>query len=988
MNNQSFQTEELVTKDVKALLIDLATWAPRATESLVESLNKLISEDTTHQIYLLKNRAEISKELSQRILRILRTSRSVKLITLQKGYGLLGFKREAWEVIGGFHPGTNSAEILREITERAKLQRRFATIELIAEPELTVKLAEDKVALLNSVPREARVLFFVPFGHWRIHNQVDAVLAAALRERGTEVCLVGCDGLFKNCYPIRGSYDQEASCRACAQSGKEFLSLFNLSLDQIRNYLAPNEIDEKILELQSWSAEQLLNYTHEGFPLGRRVGSSVGSYMRVIPDQYGRADVLEVYRKYLSYGIVVWQALDRLFKKFNPTHAVIMNGNGFIHSSAFGLSKARGVKIITHERGMYDGSLIIVKDDIAPAPQPYLDLVPPWQKVPLLTDEFKRIRQFYRNREVGKDLNAINFYEESAEHSEVRAKLGIEADSRILAVFTSSLYELAYFGEELSMVTRQFEILDRLIEDFRARKGSKDYLVIRHHPSMGTRLARGINAQYSMLERIYKQAAVAPSNVRIIMPDEDITSYSIAWNAVAAIAFFSTMRLEAAARGIPVASSNHPYLRLGVTHAIEDESQEGLHNLVESLYEKAKNFTVDDLRNIYRTSHAYFFKHSTLLRSVQIKQASEVTLNINDLAELRPGNDVVLDRICDHITKGTSIYDLPSTEHINRSDTEETELLKIELKEIEEFRSSLIKAKPPKVNSAVCLINYRTLATDAGNYSISRQRYTNHKLLEVSLSANSNFAEKLRLLRESIARTPHEYFGLCATGFYYDEAWLRSSIDVLNKETHLDGVLSPAWLRTNSNNLEGFFQPNSENLTSYVGLKKCYEAFRDPLLLLCFGLFQRKAIERLLNDVSQLLDEEQVGEVILRYLRGQTVKCCANPSISAVLMRNDGAIKLQERVKIVNTEMSPERLVQLINQAVDNLQANRNVEALKILREVVPLKSEMPDLLYAQAVAEARLGMVGEACLSLKTLLNRQPTHQSANNLLRDLQRN
>ncbi|MEQ8172426.1 MAG: hypothetical protein ABRQ38_26320, partial [Candidatus Eremiobacterota bacterium] len=54
--------------------------------------------------------------------------------------------------------------------------------------------------------KEKKVLFLVPFGDWLFHHQVDAVVASDLRLRGTDVCIVRCDGIYKDCSIITKGY--------------------------------------------------------------------------------------------------------------------------------------------------------------------------------------------------------------------------------------------------------------------------------------------------------------------------------------------------------------------------------------------------------------------------------------------------------------------------------------------------------------------------------------------------------------------------------------------------------------------------------------------------------------------------------------------------------------------------------------------------------------------------------------------------------------
>ncbi|HSO17980.1 MAG TPA: hypothetical protein VLT88_00900, partial [Desulfosarcina sp.] len=72
-----------------------------------------------------------------------------------------------------------------------------------------------------------KILMFAPYGLWNVHHQVDAVLGAALRQRGAQVWAVGCDGIFERC-PIGGSPSDENRCKACIRGARQIFEPFGV----------------------------------------------------------------------------------------------------------------------------------------------------------------------------------------------------------------------------------------------------------------------------------------------------------------------------------------------------------------------------------------------------------------------------------------------------------------------------------------------------------------------------------------------------------------------------------------------------------------------------------------------------------------------------------------------------------------------------------------------------------------------------------------
>ena len=54
--------------------------------------------------------------------------------------------------------------------------------------------------------KNKKVLFFAPYSGpwaWFLHTRIDAVVATSLQIRGCDVLVVGCDGIYQDCYIIR-----------------------------------------------------------------------------------------------------------------------------------------------------------------------------------------------------------------------------------------------------------------------------------------------------------------------------------------------------------------------------------------------------------------------------------------------------------------------------------------------------------------------------------------------------------------------------------------------------------------------------------------------------------------------------------------------------------------------------------------------------------------------------------------------------------------
>lgn len=735
--------------------------------------------------------------------------------------------------------------------------------------------------------RQPKILFFVPYGSWKVHNQVDAILASALKLRGCEVSILTCDGLYKNCYAIYGAENYEADCRYCAQTAKDFFGIFHLQPLQIRNYLKDGAIAEAEDKFSNYTTDQLINYQHQGVDIGIKVAASVCSYTRLPRESLDQPHATQLLKRYLAYNLATWGALERVYDEFNPTHVCMFNGHGFIHSAALELAKLKNIKIVTHERGVYDGSFIFVSDDYAASLSALTEIARKWEDTPLNLQELERLREFFYNREHGKDVNYYAFNSDQSSHLKTKAELGLPENARILSVFSSSEHELTYYGDELKAVERQFQMMHDLIEIFKERQKTfpNDYLVIRHHPNMGANGTTGLHVQYSMLQRVFKQAQTAGVNVRIIMPDENISSYALLWNSSAAISFFSTIRLEAMARAVPLATINHPQVRCGASHVIEDESKLSLTNLVDDLFKSNENFEVAQITKAYRAANAIFFKHSTSLKSLSIKNGHEFDVRISNTSELLPDIDPVLDRICNYFINDSSIYDLPKPYDPSRDPKLEFDFLKTEIETIKNYKKSLkIRADSnfKNVTKKLCVLKLDSASQNLKQgstlkLSLEKQRATQISCFE--MPTLNDFKLSLTFIHDQInSNLSEDYIAISSDAFYYEQAWSASLISKLELQTNFAACFSPAWVAPQNTT-----QINSILFGKFAPLKNlasCPQSIIDnPLDLLGFGFFRRESILNLINQLLKVGTSNDFLKILIEFYNSEKVIQTNSPTL-------------------------------------------------------------------------------------------------------------
>ncbi|MEO6710931.1 MAG: tetratricopeptide repeat protein, partial [Planctomycetota bacterium] len=196
------------------------------------------------------------------------------------------------------------------------------------------------------------------------------------------------------------------------------------------------------------------------------------------------------------------------------------------------------------------------------------------------------------------------------------------------------------------------EWLDATLEIARATPSHQ--FVIRMHPglvSMGANEAALIHAQ--------ELRARCPENCRVVMPKDDLSPYTLADAADAAIVYYTTMGLEMAARGQRVVCvAAGWYAHAGFAHFVQ-KKQDYAAAVRDAL---GRGRDVELARAALRFSWQCFRVWSLPFDSVAEEPMSFGSVTYENRSELEPGCDPTLDRICDYLREGKALFESRSSE--------------------------------------------------------------------------------------------------------------------------------------------------------------------------------------------------------------------------------------------------------------------------------------------------------------------------------------
>jgi hypothetical protein len=167
----------------------------------------------------------------------------------------------------------------------------------------------------------------------------------------------------------------------------------------------------------------------------------------------------------------------------------------------------------------------------------------------------------------------------------------------------------------------------------------------------------------------------AGENVVVVMPKDDVSSYTLADIASAGVVYASTLGLEMACTGLSVVvTAQATWAHTGFAERVADPQDFG--PAIGRALEQGRQPEI--ARTAIRWA-VHFFKHWAMPFSLVIEEpphSGQVTWGCED--ELAPGRDATLDRICHTVLEGGSVYRKPTKGDYARSTEAEDEWLRMQ----------------------------------------------------------------------------------------------------------------------------------------------------------------------------------------------------------------------------------------------------------------------------------------------------------------------
>ena len=475
-------------------------------------------------------------------------------------------------------------------------------------------------------------------GNWAC-SALESMLAAALVLRGADVSFILCDGALNACQECdhqrldtkeflkRGP--QSSVCGSCFSPAQDMLLPLGLPLIRFAQYFSGDShsiLDVQVEpELEEHARAGALRYFGRG----------------TLPEGKTGEDVLARYRQAAQITAITIKAI---IADQKPDVVVFHHGI-YVPQGVIGhVLRKNGVRVVNWGPAYRKGTVLFSHGNsyhytmTDESPNQWLDMN--WSE-----REQELIIAYLGSRRTGSN-DWIGFQPESElEIGKFLSDIGLDSSRPIIGLLTNVIWDAQLHFRQTAFPS-MLEWLFATIEHFIIRPELQ--LVVRVHPAevQGT-----VPSEQRAVDEILQRYGSLPSNIKVIGPDENVSTYSLMARCNSALVYGTKTALELACNGLPVVVAGDAWCRnKGFT--IDVSSPEEYQQVLKTL-PFSQGLKQEQILAARKYAYHFFFRRMIPIRNLKsLKYFGPYKIQVDHPDELSPDADPGLDVICKGILTG------------------------------------------------------------------------------------------------------------------------------------------------------------------------------------------------------------------------------------------------------------------------------------------------------------------------------------------------
>ncbi|MCU0533625.1 MAG: hypothetical protein MUD14_06985 [Hydrococcus sp. Prado102] len=484
---------------------------------------------------------------------------------------------------------------------------------------------------------------------------VESLLAVALTLRGADVHILLCDGVLPACFWCDATFypndnlfvkngPQKDLCKSCFPFAQSVLQPLGLTIHRYSELLTETDFEKAEHLGNTLSVSEIENYTLDGIAIGEHaLAGALRFFARASLEKEPNCE--PILRRYFKAALLTALAMHQLLETHRFECAAFNHGI-YVPQGIIGeVARASGVRVVNWNPAYRKQRFIFTHRDTYHH-QLISEPTSHWEDIPWNSQKEEQLLDYLKSRWQGTQ-DWIWFHESPQFDLDAIAKeIGVDFSKPCIGLLTNVMWD-AQLHYPVNAFPNMLEWVVQTIRYFENRPDLQ--LLIRVHPA---EIRGTLRSRQPILEEIRKVIPTLPSNVFIIPPESQVSTYAVMLQCNTVLIYGTKMGVELTSMGIPIIVAGEAWIRN--KNLTMDATS------IEEYFQYLNRLPLDNRLDKETTQRArkyayhFFFRRMIPLEfTTQTQNASEYKLDTFKLENLMPNKSQGLDIICNGILKGT-----------------------------------------------------------------------------------------------------------------------------------------------------------------------------------------------------------------------------------------------------------------------------------------------------------------------------------------------
>jgi hypothetical protein len=521
---------------------------------------------------------------------------------------------------------------------------------------------------IESTEKNEHILFVTGYGVGTHFLAVEPIVAMALYVRGCKISSLYCNKSLPSCEfnPVGNNIPKSINeleggitdksicfrCNKCKVNIKTTYDMLPITLIGYDKYLTKDDykLADEIAKKVDFSSFR--EFCYDGVKVGEEAFASVlrATFMGEVQDTKINRFLVQ---RYIMSGILTSIAYERAYKDISPDRVVCIHGIYQIHGLAVKVAKKLNIPAIVLGGGGIRKDTVVVCHGETYHHQLVNEDNSVWQQFKVTKEEKKKTFEYaIKKRSNGGGADYLSYHPNPVEDKEsLYRECNVDNSRKIVSLYTNVIWDaqILYEGNAFKDI---FDWIETSIKEL--GKNNNIWVIIRIHPAE----SKGGNpTKQPMLQEILKRFHHLPENVRIISPESDLSSYTLAEQSSVNIIYGTKMGLEIALMKKPLIVCGETFSR-NKGYGLDITSKKQYIDLCKNIHTYEVNVE-EKLQIALQYAHYFYFRKMIDLpfeTNLTGKAGGGKKLTFSSLKDIVEGKNDGLDTICNGIINLKPFY--------------------------------------------------------------------------------------------------------------------------------------------------------------------------------------------------------------------------------------------------------------------------------------------------------------------------------------------